>query len=96
MSENNFDRVDDIVMDFRKNCNPQYIEVLNAYWDTGVEDEEKVFEIHVEVEEEKRGIDSSTYTYPVADFGREHGLYLWDTVTDWEREKITLRFRFDD
>lgn len=34
----------------------------------------------------------TTYCYPVAELGREEGLYLFDTVTLWEQGTVRLRF----
>lgn len=87
-----------IIEEFQNKCDPDYQNILRVYWDYGIdrETEEKVVEIHVEIQEGENTSVNSTYCYPVANFARERGLYLWDTVTNWEQEVVRLRFRFED
>lgn len=84
-------------MDFRNDCDPQFINVKEVHHDRGGSSDGVVLEIHVVIENngESSVNDSSLYCYPVAEFGRERGLFLWDTVTNWEEETKTLRFRFE-
>lgn len=86
-----------IIQEFRDKCNPKYENITDIYWDRGTEGTEIVCEIHVKIEQSEDAYPGSdTYCYPVANFGRKHGLFLWDTGTDWENETVTLRFRFQD
>jgi len=86
-------RVYEIVQEFKDNCEPMFFEVIDAYCDIKhYEDGEfPQYEIHVIIKDEF-DCEDDTYCYPVAEFGRDRGLFLFDTVTNWQENKITLRF----
>jgi len=86
-------KVYEIVQEFKDDCEPMFIEVIDAYCDIKhYEDGEfPQYEIHVVIEDDF-DYEDNTYCYPVAEFGRDRGLFLFDTVTNWQENKITLRF----
>lgn len=97
MKKENYNELGKIIHEFKNDCEPQFLNVTDAFWNRGSENEEVVYEIHVVIKEGKNAPSNTcTYCSPVADFGRERGLYLWDTVTDWMNGTITLRFRFEE
>jgi len=53
------------------------------------------YRVHVTIEDEWKSEYEPSYTYPVAEFGRSLGLFLFDTVTKWEDNQITLRFGYN-
>lgn len=96
--KDNKEKLSEVVMDFRNHCDPKFHNIVDVFWDQGVDREsgETVYEIHVVIEEkEAKSPKVATYCYPVANFGRKRGLYLWDTVTMWEHKTVKLRFRFE-
>jgi len=51
------------------------------------------YEVYVTVEDSENVGEGTTYTYPVAEYMREnHDLFLFDTVTFWEEQKVKMRF----
>lgn len=97
ISQDNFSKISSIITEFRNECNPQFLNVKEVFWDRGTDGEEIVYEVHVVIEEDDEGPKHlNTYCYPVANFGRERGMYLYDTVANWDDETVTLRFRFED
>jgi hypothetical protein len=94
----NFDRISSVINEFQSNCNPTYLDIDRVYWDRGSNDNDEVVpEIHVVIEEAVNAPPgTNTYCHPVAEFGREQGLFLWDTVTNWEEQTVTLRFQFEE
>lgn len=96
-NKENFNQIGSIIVDFEENCNPDFQNIIDVFWDRGADGNEIVHEIHVEIEDAGKAMSfQNTYCYPVAEFGRERGLYLWDTVTNWEDKTVTLRFRFEE
>ena len=53
------------------------------------------YRVHVKIEPKEFKEYQSSYCYPIANIGREHGLFLFDTVTDWEGKTILLRFGYE-
>lgn len=97
MSNDKLNQIGEIIKAFQEKCNPTYLNITNVYWDRRMTEEVEIEpEIHVEIEEpEDTPSNASTYCHPVAEFGREQGLFLWDTVTNWEEQTVRLRFRFE-
>jgi hypothetical protein len=97
MNQANFNKIGEIVRDFEENAGTRFLNVKEAFWNRGADGEEIVYEVHVVIEESKEiTARVNTYCYPAADFGRERGLYLYDTVVNWNDETVTLRFRFEE
>jgi hypothetical protein len=89
--------VADAAQKFKDEFNHEFLEVKEVFYDYMPDDEGDLpqYQTHVVVQDKKRDSDDMygrTYTYPVRDFGVERGLYLFDTVTDWNDRTVTLRF----
>jgi hypothetical protein len=96
MTSDKISEVANIIEEFEQNCELKYQNIIDVSFQRRM-GEGSSYEIHVEIEENGNAPPTSfTYCHSVAEFGREHGLYLWDTITDWEKETVTLRFRFND
>ena len=93
IDEDKRNRVYKIVQEFKKDCDPMFIKVIDAYCDIKNYDDGEFpqYEIDVIIEDGS-GYEDNTYCYPVAEFGRERGLFLFDTVSNWQENKVTLRF----
>lgn len=98
MSKENSNEIGTIIESFENECNPTYQNIIDVYCDRGSDKNgEIVYEIHVTIEDNNEAPPgSNTYCHTVADFGRERGLFLWDTVSNWMDRTVTLRFRFQD
>jgi len=97
IDNNKIQEVADKAMAFEQEFEHQFLEVVDVYYDYMHDDEGDLpqYQTHVVVQDKKRDSDDmygATYTYPVHDFGVEQGLYLFDTVTNWEDRTVTLRF----
>ena len=53
------------------------------------------YRVHVEIKQKDFKEYHNDYCYPFAEIGREYGLFLFDTVTNWKDKTITLRFGYD-
>lgn len=79
---------------FAQNFEHDYFEVVEAWHEydriqSGILPQYRVI---VEIQDTWDTDHNDTYCYPVADYGREMGLYLVDTVTCWQDETVRLRF----
>jgi len=91
------EEVSEVVMAFRNDFNNPELNVNEVTYCTGKDRkrENEVYEIHVIVEDVRQNVET-TYCYPVANFGRDMGLYLFDTVSLWWEETVKMRFRFEE
>jgi len=94
IDEDKRNRVYEIVQEFKDDCSPKFIELLEVYCDIKYyeDDEMPQYEIHVVIKDKDHQEYDNTYCYPVAEFGRDRGLFLFDTVSNWQEGKVTLRF----
>ena len=72
----------------------EFIKVLNVNIHRNGETESEFpdVELHIEVTDKKENY-GSTYTYPISEEVKSHNddMYLFDTVTNWDVETVTLR-----
>lgn len=82
---------------FEQYFEDDYIDIVETYHE--YDRTEKMpfpqYRVRVVIEDEWESVYESTYTYPVAEFGRNLGLFLFDTVTYWDKEEVELRFGYE-
>lgn len=85
----------DAAEEFDNGIESDFIEVVSSWHEADVANPNSLpqYRVHVTVRDTS-GIGSS-YCYPAAERGREMGLYLFDTVTNWGDDTVTLRFGLD-
>lgn len=84
--------VADAAQTFEQEFNHDYLTIEEAYYDYDAHEGGPLPQYRTHVVIKDKDAYETTYTYPVHDFGVEQGLYLFDTVTNWEEKTITLRF----
>lgn len=87
-------RIYEIAQEFEQDFENEFLEVVETFHEYEATDvgDFPQYRVHVKIQEKDFSIYTNQYCYPVAEFGRERGLFLFDTVTDWEEKTITLRF----
>jgi len=82
---------------FEQNFENDYLNIVETFFDYDrvVNGPMPQYRVRVVIEDEWRSQYESTYTYPVAEFGRDLGLFLFDTVTHWEEEEVELRLGYE-
>jgi len=96
MNTNPIDHTIEAIDDL-KNLDPEFLEIVDIYYEYEITDEADFpqYRAHVVIEDDGPG-SSGTYCYPIAEYAREEwDLFLFDTVTNWDEETVTLRFGYE-
>jgi len=78
---------------FEKDFNPDNFDIIGLYHEYDDHEHSDLPQYRVCVVVEDIG-NFSTFVFPIAEFGRKQGLFLFDTVSNWEDETVKLRFGY--
>jgi len=92
IDNNKIQEVADAAQAFEEDFEHDYLSVEEAYYEYDADDGGSLPQYRTHVVISDVNDYETTYTYLVRDFGVEQGLYLFDTVTNWEDRTVTLRF----
>lgn len=99
VDNNKVNELNVIAQQFEEEFDSEFYEIVETSYDYKPEDYDGEFpeyELHVVIQEKNHKNYSNAYTYPAAQFGRDRGLFLFDTVTNWTDNTITLRFGLEN